>query len=139
TVRGGDMSPFGQLPDFLRDFLPFQQDGQPGREYRLPSRETAGSGFVIDGDGHILTNYHVIAGALEENQVDISEGSSIRVSFPDSSPLDVEVVGASSIYDLALLRLADPDQLPDDVTPIELGDTDALRPGQKAIAIGNPF
>jgi len=139
TVSAGEMAPFGQLPDFLREFLPFEQQQPNDREYQLPSQETAGSGFLIDEDGHIVTNFHVIAGALEENSVDISEGSSVEVSFPDASALEVEVVGASSIYDLALLRLTDPEELPDGVTPIELGDTADLKPGQKAIAIGNPF
>src|SRR5690625_2752745 len=127
------------LPDFFRDFMPPQFHFPFQRELEVPSRETAGSGFVIDADAHILTNYHVIAGALEDSAITISEGSDISVSFPGGESLPVEVIGVSSIYDLALLRLSDPAELPEGVNPIELGDTDALRPGQKAIAIGNPF
>lgn len=134
TVSGGQVPPFDQLPDFFREFIPQFQFG----DREIPSRETAGSGFVIDADGHILTNYHVVAGALEGDSVAVSEGSAISVSFPGGRALPVEVVGASSIYDLALLRLVNQGDLPD-VEPIELADTDNLRPGQKAIAIGNPF
>src|SRR5690625_633510 len=139
TVSGGGQ--FSPMPDFFREFLPpqFQFPFQQPQEMQIPSRETAGSGFVVDADGHIMTNYHVIAGALEEGTVTVSEGSSVTVAFPGGESLPVEVIGVSSIYDLALLRLADPSDLPESAVPIELGDTDSLRPGQKAIAIGNPF
>ena len=133
TVSASDALPFDQLPDFFREFMPRFSGPQ-----EIPSRETAGSGFVIDDDGHIMTNYHVVAGALEETSIEIREGSSVSVSFPGGPSLPASVVGASSIYDLAVLRLEDPEDMPD-VEPIQLGDTDTLRPGQKAIAIGNPF
>lgn len=135
TVSAADADPFGfnQLPDFMRQFLPqFQQQS-------IPARETAGSGFLIDDDGHILTNFHVVSGALESGTTTISDGSAISVSFPNGPDLPVEVVGASSIYDLAVLRPLDPSQIPAGAEPIEFADTDSLRPGQKAIAIGNPF
>ena len=138
TVSASNAMPLDQFPEFFREFMPgFIPRGQP--EYQEPDRETAGSGFVIDGDGHILTNYHVVSGALEEGTVDLSEGSAITVSFPGGTPLSAEVIGASSIYDLALLKLSDPASLPANAVPIELGDTASVRPGQKAIAIGNPF
>lgn len=133
TVSASENLPFDQFPDFFREFLP-----RFGGPREIPSRETAGSGFVIDDDGHIMTNYHVVAGALEDLSVEISEGSAVSVSFPGGPSLPATVVGASSIYDLAVLRLEDPEDMPD-VEPIELGDIEALRPGQKAIAIGNPF
>ncbi len=134
TISSSETLPFDQLPDFFREFMP-----RFGGPQQIPSRETAGSGFVIDDDGHIMTNFHVIAGALEEGSVTISEGSSVTVSFPGGPSLPATVIGASSIYDLAVLQLQDPDDMPTDVEPIQLGDTDNLRPGQKAIAIGNPF
>ncbi len=136
TISAGESLPWNELPEFFREFMP---QFMPRQDLQQPARETAGSGFVIDSEGHMLTNYHVVAGALLENSVELSEGSSITVSFPGGADLPVEVVGASSIYDLALLRLVDPDALPADVVPIELGDTSRLQPGQKAIAIGNPF
>ena len=139
SISAGEGLPFGNMPDFFREFMPQFMPQSPQGDPRLPPQETAGSGFVIDDEGHILTNYHVVGGALEGDTVDMSEGSSITVAFPGGADLPVEVVGASSIYDLALLRLVDPGGLPDDVTPIELGDTASLQPGQKAIAIGNPF
>lgn len=147
TIAGRSLSPDDVFPRqlFPRDMLP-----EPFRdlipEFMMPQmpqqqrdRQTAGSGFVIDDEGHILTNYHVIEGALASGGTDLSEGSAITVTFPGGEPLSVRVVGANAMYDLALLALEDPAEVPAGVIAIELGDTASLRPGQKAIAIGNPF
>ena len=90
----------------------------------MPSEGT-GSGFVYDDQGHILTNYHVIKGA-----------ESITVVFADGSELPATVVGADPRNDLAVLRVP---ELPPFAQPLPLGDSSALRVGQRAIAIGNPF
>ncbi|GAB4482996.1 MAG: trypsin-like peptidase domain-containing protein [Anaerolineae bacterium] len=88
-------------------------------------REGTGSGFVYDSEGHIITNYHVIADAVE---VDV---------LLDGESIPAEVVGVDRYYDLAVLRV-DPAraQLP---PPLEIGDSDAVLVGQTVIAIGNPF
>lgn len=88
-------------------------------------QEGAGSGFVIDEDGHILTNYHVIEGAQH-----------IEVSFSDDTVLEAEVVGVDPRNDIAVLRVDAPEGL---LTPLELGTSNNLQVGQRAIAIGNPF
>ena len=87
--------------------------------------EGAGSGFLWDREGHIVTNYHVVEGA-----------QTVEVSFGDDRVREATIVGVDPINDLAVLRVEDP---PADVTPITPGDGSTLRVGQRAIAIGNPF
>ena len=85
----------------------------------------AGSGFVWDQDGHLVTNYHVVAGA-----------DKIEVNFFDGTQARAEVVGSDPDSDLAILKV---DVNPDVLHPVTLTDSDALFVGQRAIAIGNPF
>jgi S1-C subfamily serine protease len=87
--------------------------------------EGAGSGFVYDKEGHIVTNYHVVEGA-----------QSIEVSFGEDLSVQAEVVGTDPLNDLAVLKVDVP---PDKLVPVELGDSSTLQVGQWAIAIGNPF
>ncbi len=89
-------------------------------------QEGTGSGFVIDQEGHILTNYHVIEGADQ-----------ITVRFhndPKSYP--ARVVGRAEPLDMALIRVQAPREK---LKPMRLADSDQVRVGQKAIAMGNPF
>ncbi|MBK8047838.1 MAG: trypsin-like peptidase domain-containing protein [Anaerolineales bacterium] len=87
--------------------------------------EGAGSGFVLDNDGHILTNFHVVDGAER-----------IDVTFGDKQTYQAKVVGFDSRNDLAVLAVESP---PEQMLPVQLGQSDNLRVGQWAIAIGNPF
>lgn len=87
--------------------------------------EGAGSGFLWDREGHVVTNYHVVEGA-----------QTVEVSFGDDRVREATIVGVDPINDLAVLRVEDP---PADVAPIPLGEGSTLRVGQRAIAIGNPF
>jgi S1-C subfamily serine protease len=84
-----------------------------------------GSGFVIDKAGHIVTNYHVIQGAR-----------SIKVSFSNNESMKAKVVGTDPSTDLAVLQV---DANSRALTPIQLGDSDAVRVGDSVVAIGNPF
>lgn len=84
-----------------------------------------GSGFVWDDQGHIVTNYHVIAGA---------KAAQVRLS--DQRGFPAELVGASPENDLAVLRIKVPEQRP---APLPLGTSRDLLVGQKVLAIGNPF
>lgn len=86
----------------------------------------SGSGFLIDDQGYVLTNYHVI-----------QDASNLRVRLHQSErEYEARVVGTAPDYDLALLRA---EGLPANVTPMRLGDSDDLRVGEKAIAMGAPF
>lgn len=84
-----------------------------------------GSGFVIDKKGHIVTNNHVVAQATE-----------LEVTFSDGRVATAKIVGADPYSDLAVVQVDAPD---DWLTPVELGDSDAIKVGQRVVAIGNPF
>ncbi|MDF1523609.1 MAG: trypsin-like peptidase domain-containing protein, partial [Trueperaceae bacterium] len=135
-VQGQAVDPFAglreQIPPQFRDFfsLPAPPNGSQ-------LRQGSGSGFVVAG-GRLITNYHVVRDALEDGGVTLREGARVRITFAgDDEGFDVRVVGANPDVDLALLELVDPAAAPP-VAPIPLGDG-AVRVGQKAIAIGNPF
>jgi S1-C subfamily serine protease len=87
-------------------------------------QEGTGSGFVYDAQGHIVTNYHVVADA-----------EAVLVSLGSSEVYTATIVGTDPSNDLAVLRI-EAKQLPD---PISLADSDQLRVGQFVVAIGNPF
>ncbi len=88
--------------------------------------EGQGSGFLINADGTILTNNHVIQGA-----------STISVVFNSGKTVSATVVGTDSIHDLALIKV-DPSAV-SGVTPLVLADSTTIKPGQMAIAMGSPF
>jgi len=85
-----------------------------------------GSGFLIDVDGYIVTNEHVVDGA-----------SDVQVVLDDGTSVEAEVVGWSLADDLALLKV-DAGAV-SGIEPLALGDSDDLKPGQMAIAVGSPF
>jgi len=84
-----------------------------------------GSGFLINGDGQILTNYHVISGS-----------SDVEVTLPDQTRYKARVLNRDRAHDLALIQIDPKKKLN---TFLRLGDSDALQVGQKVLAIGNPF
>jgi 2-alkenal reductase len=86
----------------------------------------SGSGFVIDAEGHIITNNHVV-----------EEADVVKVTFSDGSVSDdAQVVGQDPYSDLAVIKV---DVTPEGLSPLELGDSSTLQVGQRVIAIGNPF
>jgi S1-C subfamily serine protease len=91
--------------------------------YGLVPQEGQGSGFVIDKDGHILTNYHVIA-----------EARQIEVTLHNRKKYRATIVGTDREHDLAVVQIKAPD-----LVPMVLGDSRNLQVGQKVYAIGNPF
>jgi S1-C subfamily serine protease len=84
-----------------------------------------GSGFVIDRQGHILTNAHVVDGA-----------TSTTITFSDGTEEKAQVLGVDNSTDLAVLKVG---ELPPGVRPVPLGDSAALVVGQDVVAIGNPY
>jgi len=103
------------------------QQVQPLFGFPLPreKQEAQGSGFVIDESGHVVTNYHVIAGA-----------SDIEVSFSNKESMKAKIVGFDEPTDVALLKVdADARAL----TPLDLGDSERVQVGDAVVAIGNPF
>jgi S1-C subfamily serine protease len=97
-------------------------------DFGLPQEqrgEATGSGFVIDKDGTILTNAHVVSGATK-----------VTVQFADKQRVDAKVLGKDESTDLALLKV-DPDGLK--LVPLALGSAKNVQVGDPAVAIGNPF
>ena len=85
----------------------------------------SGSGFVWDDEGHVVTNMHVVESAER-----------IVVVLSDGSQTNAEIVGQDPDSDLAVIKITDDSVRP---PPITLGDSDAISPGQLAVAIGDPF
>ncbi len=108
---GGQRNPF---EDF---FGPFEQ---PQREYK---QQSLGSGFIIDKDGYIVTNNHVI-----------DDADQIKVKLANEKEYDAKVVGRDPKTDLALIKID-----AKDLTALPLGDSDSLKVGSWVVAIGSPF
>ena len=100
---------------YARDFFGF-----------VEPQEGSGSGSIIDQDGDILTNYHVIEGAQK-----------LTVSLGGEKTYSAKVVGGDADTDLAVIRLLEKPR--EQLTIVPLGDSDKLQVGQKVLAIGNPF
>jgi S1-C subfamily serine protease len=86
--------------------------------------QATGSGFVIDGDGHVLTNAHVVEGATK-----------VEVKFSEDRTVDAKLLGQDASTDVALLKV-NGKSLP---KPLELGDSSKAKVGDAVVAIGNPF
>jgi len=115
SERGESFGPF----DFFREMLPEDNNSR-----RVPG---GGSGFIIDADGRILTNYHVIRDA-EKITVALGYG-------PDEEEYDATVVGSDSYTDLAVIKIDAHRNLP----VVKLGDSDEMRVGDWVMAVGTPF
>lgn len=105
-------SPLSQLPG------PFA--------FKLPNQIGEGSGFFIDDRGHILTNYHVV-----------QDASSVKVMLDNGTEVDGKVIGTDRYNDIALLQV-DTSKIPN-LAYLALADSNQVRPGQMAIALGSPF
>jgi S1-C subfamily serine protease len=84
-----------------------------------------GSGFVLDEAGHIVTNYHVVEGA-----------DSVEVNFSGEDGVEAEVIGVDPSTDIAVLKVGSQARA---LTPLSLGNSDAVQVGDSVVAIGNPF
>ncbi|MGK3936939.1 putative serine protease PepD [Streptomyces canus] len=87
-----------------------------------------GTGFVFDTQGHIVTNNHVVADAVD--------GGKLTATFPNGKKYDAEVVGHAQGYDVAVIKLKN---APSDLRPLTLGNSDQVAVGDSTIAIGAPF
>lgn len=113
----------GQLPEWFWNFVPRPEMKKNQRKF--PRQFSGvGAGVVFDPEGLIATNYHVIEDAEE-----------ISVTLHDGRKLEAEVVGIDNLTDLAVLRVETDEQIP----YAEFGDTENVRVGDWAIAIGDPF
>src|SRR5437773_1515322 len=92
------------------------------------TQQGSGSGFVIDDQGHVATNYHVVGGATR-----------LDVTLADGNSYSGEVVGSDQANDLAIIRIVTSPDVLARLTQAPLGDSSQLRVGQTVVAIGNPF
>jgi S1-C subfamily serine protease len=94
----------------------------------LESQSTRlGSGFVLDNQGHIITNYHVVGDA-----------KTVDVTFVDGNSYNAKVIGADPFSDIAVIQLTD-DFSAENVVPLVIANSSSLEVGQQIVAIGNPF
>lgn len=122
TVKLQNTNPFMQDPIFRRFFGPNQPQQQEPEEQE---QHGLGSGVIVDKDGIIVTNNHVVEKADE-----------VIVTLHDEREFEAEIVGTDPQSDVAVIKLKDP---PKDLKPIPFGDSDVLRLGDVVLAIGNPF
>jgi S1-C subfamily serine protease len=85
---------------------------------------SSGSGFVLDKDGRVVTNAHIVSGV-----------TAVHVTFPNSQIVQAQVIGKDEETDLAVLRVP-PERL--DLRPLELGDSDTVQIGDRVVVVGNP-
>ncbi len=109
-----------EVPEFFRRYFNVPNDPR-GRQ---PDRNGAGSGFIYEADGYILTNHHVIADADE-----------IIVRLADRREFEAELIGSDESSDIAVLKIEAKKDLPF----LHLGESDSLKAGQWVAAIGSPF
>ncbi len=117
--------PFGD--DFFRQFFGqhFSNPHSQPREHKVPQRGM-GSGMIIDNQGHILTNYHVV-----------KDVDKLNVRLADQRRFEAEVVGTDPRSDVAIIKIKG--EVPDDLPAVDLGDSDALQVGDLVMAVGAPF
>ncbi len=116
--------PGSPFEEFFREYFERRGEQPPQRNRPMPRANSLGSGFVVDADGFIVTNNHVIADASE-----------ITVTFADGESLPATLVGRDPKTDIAVLKVDPPEPL----AAAAWGDSDTARVGNWTIAIGNPF
>lgn len=112
-------------PSVVNILVTVTDSNQRGAPVDLFPTQGQGSGFVVDTDGHIVTNNHVVA-----------EARKVEVTFFDGTTVPAEVVGTDPDSDLAVVKVDIPGA---SLRPITWGDSDQIAVGQRAVAIGNPF
>jgi serine protease Do len=127
TIKGGGRvyrhffnSPFGKQDPF-NDFFDKFFGNELQRDFK---QRSLGSGFIIDKEGYIVTNNHVV-----------EDADKIKVKLKNGKEFDAEIVGRDPNTDIALIKIKSKNNLP----VVKLGDSDALQVGQWVVAIGSPF
>ncbi|TMV95029.1 Do family serine endopeptidase [Thioclava sp. BHET1] len=124
-----EMAQMGMPQDFPFQFfsrrfgMPGDQDG-PDQQMQRPEITGLGTGFIIEKDGYIVTNAHVVDGA-----------ESVKVTFSDGTSEDAKVIGEDKATDIALIKV----KTDKDLTTVGFGDSDKVQVGEPVVAIGNPF
>jgi len=111
------------------DLMSLDDESEQGQDGGRSGNTQTGTGFVWDAGGHVVTNNHVVQGAIQS-------GGSISVRLSSGEVVSATVVGAAPAYDLAVLRLGRVAKAP---PPLAIGTSADLKVGQSTFAIGNPF
>ncbi len=124
AMTGRGLSGFPFSDDVLKRFFGVDpQNVQPGTPATPPLVRGNGSGMILDKNGYILTNNHVVASAEK-----------VTVTLNDGRQFAAKVIGRDSYSDVAVIKIDAPN-----LTPVKLGNSDTLRPGEWVIAIGSPL
>lgn len=110
------------IPDEFKEYFKDFYNFYPKKQYK---QHGLGSGFIIDVKGYVLTNYHVIAGADE-----------IKITLPNKDTYDGKIIGSDATSDIAVIKI---DAKGKNIPFITMGNSDNLKVGEWALAIGNPF
>ena len=108
-----------EIPEFFRRYF-----NVPDNQYGEPDRTGAGSGFIYDSEGYILTNHHVVEDADE-----------IIIRMADRHEYEAEIIGSDEASDIAVLKINADEDLP----YLKLGESESVKAGQWVAAIGSPF
>jgi len=128
-ARTGQFHGQEQMPEFFRRFFgpgfpfPDEDGGNDGGDFPMPRARSLGSGFIISEDGYVLTNHHVV------NRAD-----TVTLTLSDRREFTARVIGSDEQSDVALLKIE-----ADDLPYLRTGNSDEVKPGQWAVAIGSPF
>ena len=125
TIHDVRVPQIGEFPFGMNPFGLFPEGRRPrGGGDTVFHQKALGSGFIVDGAGHVVTNAHVV-----------EEADSVRVKLADGREFDAKVKGRDPRLDLAILELVGARDLP----AVSLGSSERLRVGEYVVAIGNPF
>ncbi|MDA8637699.1 Do family serine endopeptidase [Rhodospirillales bacterium] len=124
-----ELSRMSGAPNNMREFFEHNFGNRPGSgdprgQRKAPARVGAGSGFVIDAEGHIVTNEHVI-----------HDAERITVTFKDGTVAEAKLIGHDEKTDLALIKI----DMDKPVPFVEFGDSESVRVGEWVVTVGNPF
>ena len=106
-----------------------------GRQSQTTTAEASGSGIIISEDGYILTNNHIVSTSSEESYYEVSEATKVTVTlFNDETEYEAKIIGTDEQTDLAVIKIDKTG-----LTKAEFADSDNIKVGEFAMAVGNPL
>lgn len=135
SLEGYSDTSMGVADKVLPSIVGIQIEYNVSSFFGLSSKSATGSGIIISENGYILTNNHVVAGASSSSYYEVTEAKSIKVTlYNDETVYDAKLIGKDDQTDLAVIKIEK-----DGLTKAELGDSDSVRVGEFAMAVGCPL